>query len=119
LAKAGFYSRPGSKKAAANSSKSKGAAASHNGEHKVRAKSVTSETVESLVLATKGPFSVRDIVAVSEATNATVSRVVGILVAAGRVENIGNLPPQGARGVAPQGYRVKSAVQPKPKVKAR
>ena len=94
------------------------AGATGNGEVKIRAKSVNSETVEKLILATKGPFSVRDIVAVSEATNATVSRVVGILVAEKRVEKLGLLPPQGARGVAPQGYRVKVADPSKTKKKA-
>jgi hypothetical protein len=74
---------------------------------KPRAKSVNSKTVEELVLASTEPFSIRDIVDVSHATNATVSRVVGLLVAAKKVETIGALAPQGSRGTAPIGYQVK------------
>jgi hypothetical protein len=76
---------------------------------KPRAKSVTSDAVEELVLATTEPFSIRDIVGLSHATNATVSRVVGCLVAAQKVEKIGVLTPQGTRGAPPLGYRVKKA----------
>jgi hypothetical protein len=83
---------------------------------KPRAKSVTSHAVEELVLATTEPFSIRDIVELSHATNATVSRVVGCLVAAQKVEKIGVLTPQGTRGASPLGYRVKKAA---PLTKAR
>jgi hypothetical protein len=83
------------------------------GPRKPRAQSVNSETVEKIVLATTEPFSIRDIVDVSHATNATVSRVVGWLVAAQRVEKLGLLTPQGSRGIAPTGYRVKKAASKK------
>ena len=96
----------------------KNAGSSNVGERKPRAKSVSSETVESLILETKGPFSVRDIVRVSQATNATVSRVMGVLVASKLVEKIGLLPPQGARGAAPHGYQVRASEPTKAKRKA-
>lgn len=118
LAKAGFElpptqppRHPGANKSSSKSSKetaNRSAILSNQVERKPRAKSVTSETVETLILATTEPFSVRDIVDISQATNATVSRVVGWLVAAQRVEKIGLLSPQGSRGIAPSGYRVKN-----------
>lgn len=116
LTKAGFTIEPNAlsgqgaaKKPSSKSSKqaSKRSASFDRSVGKPRAKSVNGETVEKLILAATEPFSVRDIVAVSHATNATVSRVVGWLVAAKRVEKIGLLPPQGSRGIAPTGYRVK------------
>jgi hypothetical protein len=76
---------------------------------KPRAKSVTSQAVEEMVLATTEPFSVRDIVELSLATHATVSRVVGCLVAAQKVEKIGVLTPQGSRGASPLGYQVRQS----------
>lgn len=111
LIKAGFEPLPknASKLAGAKGVKSaKGSAkfpSQKNG--KPRAKSVSSETVEKFVLASTEPFSIRDIVDVTHATNATVSRVVGWLVAAKKVETIGALAPQGSRGSAPIGYQVK------------
>jgi hypothetical protein len=80
---------------------------------KPRAKSVTSQAVEELVLATTEPFSVRDIVELSLATHATVSRVVGCLVAAQKVEKVGVLTPQGSRGASPLGYQVRQTETPK------
>ncbi len=115
LIKAGFDPLPktasklaggkGAKSAKGSSKRSAIFPSQKNG--KPRAKSVNSETVEKLVLATTEPFSIRDIVDVSHATNATVSRVVGWLVAAKKVESIGALAPQGSRGIAPIGYQVK------------
>jgi hypothetical protein len=75
---------------------------------KPRAKSVTGETVEQLVLGLKGSFTVRDVASASKATNATVSRVLGELVAANRIEQIGTIARQGFRGAPPVGYRVPS-----------
>jgi hypothetical protein len=104
LSKAGFDPLPtkaaGSSKSVSKSSKQppKRASSSSQRNGKPRAKSINSETV---------PFSVRDIVELSHATNATVSRVVSWLVAAKKVEKIGPLAPQGSRGVAPIGYQVK------------
>jgi hypothetical protein len=113
LSKAGFDPLPtkaaGSSKSVSKSSKQppKRASSSSQRNGKPRAKSINSETVEKLVLSTTEPFSVRDIVELSHATNATVSRVVSWLVAAKKVEKIGPLAPQGSRGVAPIGYQVK------------
>jgi hypothetical protein len=112
LLQAGFEPPAG---AAKGSSKGKGTKQSpaflNYGNRKPRAKSVSSDAVEQIVLTQTEPFSVRDIVAISHATNATVSRVVGWLVAAGKVESVGILPPQGSRGVSPTGYRVKKTTK--------
>ena len=112
LAKAGFdplptpQTKPGGKGSKSkDSGKRSGSVHQKNG--KPRAQSVNSETVEKLILTTTDPFSVRDIVDLSHATNATVSRVVGWLVAAKKLEKIGSLAPQGSRGIAPIGYQMK------------
>ncbi len=111
LATAGFDPLPkpvgmakGSSKSSKQSAKAK-LSAQRNA--KPRAKSINSDTVEKLILSTTEPFTVRDIVGLSHATNATVSRVVGWLVAAKKVEKLGVLAPQGTRGIAPFGYQVK------------
>ncbi len=113
LVKAGFQAVPGAQSKQAGTGKSSKGTSERSSttlnqkQRRPRAKSVNGETVEKLILAATEPFSVRDIVEVSHATNATVSRVVGWLVAAKQVEKIGLLAPQGSRGIAPAGYQVK------------
>lgn len=102
LKKAGFTSLPAAVKTSKKTSK-------QLGNRKPRAQSVNGETIATLILATTEPFTIRYITEISNSTNATVSRVVGQLVAGKQVESIGRMDPTGTRGIAPLGYQVKTS----------